>query len=163
MLLDAQIASRSVLIVSNTVVAPLYAARLRAGLGDRRVAECILEDGEERKTLATAALVFDALVANRLNRDAAVLALGGGVVGDIAGFAAACYQRGVAYVQLPTTLLAQVDSSVGGKTGRQPPRRQELDRRIPSTGRRGRRYRHADDTARSGAARRASRRSSNTG
>jgi len=116
-LLDAQIAGRAVLIVSNTVVAPLYAARLRAGLADRRVAECILEDGEERKTLQTASLVFDALVAHRLNRDATVLALGGGVIGDIAGFAAACYQRGVAYVQFPTTLLAQVDSSVGGKTG----------------------------------------------
>jgi 3-dehydroquinate synthase len=116
-LLDARVPSRSVLIVSNTVVAPLYAARVRAALGDRRVAECILEDGEERKTLPTAALVIDALVAHRLNRDATVLALGGGVVGDIAGFAAACYQRGVSYVQLPTTLLAQVDSSVGGKTG----------------------------------------------
>lgn len=116
-LLDARIASQAVLIVSNTVVAPLYGARLRAGLGGRRIAECILEDGEERKTLQTAGLVFDALVAHRLNRDATVLALGGGVVGDIAGFAAACYQRGVDYVQLPTTLLAQVDSSVGGKTG----------------------------------------------
>jgi 3-dehydroquinate synthase len=76
-----------------------------------------LPDGEQHKTLQTAGRVFDALVAHRLNRDATVLALGGGVVGDIAGFAAACYQRGVAYVQFPTTLLAQVDSSVGGKTG----------------------------------------------
>ena len=84
---------------------------------DRNVAECILPDGEQHKTLQTAGWVFDALVGKKLNRDATVLALGGGVVGDIAGFAAACYQRGIGYVQIPTTLLAQVDSSVGGKTG----------------------------------------------
>ena len=83
----------------------------------RHIAECILPDGEQHKTLQTAGWVFDALVANKMNRDATVLALGGGVVGDIAGFAAACYQRGIGYVQMPTTLLAQVDSSVGGKTG----------------------------------------------
>ena len=76
-----------------------------------------MPDGEQHKTLQTAGWVFDALVANKMNRDATVLALGGGVVGDIAGFAAACYQRGIGYVQIPTTLLAQVDSSVGGKTG----------------------------------------------
>jgi 3-dehydroquinate synthase len=79
--------------------------------------EVILPDGEAHKNLATVARILDVMVANRLARDCAVLALGGGVVGDMAGFAAACYQRGVAYVQLPTTLLAQVDSSVGGKTG----------------------------------------------
>ncbi len=105
------------LIVSNVTVAPLYLDRLRAGLAGRRVAECILADGEQHKTLATAALVFDALVENRMHRDATIFALGGGVVGDIAGFAAACYQRGIACAQIPTTLLAQVDSSVGGKTG----------------------------------------------
>jgi 3-dehydroquinate synthase len=76
-----------------------------------------LPDGERYKTLQTAGLVFDLLVDQKMNRDATVVALGGGVVGDIAGFAAACYQRGVGYVQIPTTLLAQVDSSVGGKTG----------------------------------------------
>ena len=76
-----------------------------------------MPDGEQHKTLQTAGWVFDALVGQKMNRDATVLALGGGVVGDIAGFAAACYQRGVGYVQFPTTLLAQVDSSVGGKTG----------------------------------------------
>jgi 3-dehydroquinate synthase len=76
-----------------------------------------LPDGEQHKTLQTAGWVFDALVGQKMNRDATVLALGGGVVGDIAGFAAACYQRGIGYAQLPTTLLAQVDSSVGGKTG----------------------------------------------
>jgi 3-dehydroquinate synthase len=107
----------AVLVVSNATVAPLYLGRLRAGLAGRRIAECILPDGEQYKTLLTAATVFDALVANRVHRDATIFALGGGVVGDIAGFAAACYQRGIAYVQIPTTLLAQVDSSVGGKTG----------------------------------------------
>jgi 3-dehydroquinate synthase len=105
------------LVVSNTTVAPLYLARLREALRTRRVVECILPDGEQFKTLATASIVFDALVENRLHRDTTIVALGGGVVGDIAGFAAACYQRGIAYAQVPTTLLAQVDSSVGGKTG----------------------------------------------
>jgi 3-dehydroquinate synthase len=116
-LLDGQIRGRDLLIVSNKTVARLYLARLTQGLAGRRVAECILPDGEQHKTLQTAGWVFDALVANKMNRDATVLALGGGVVGDIAGFAAACYQRGIGYVQIPTTLLAQVDSSVGGKTG----------------------------------------------
>jgi 3-dehydroquinate synthase len=116
-LLEGSIPARDVMLVSNVTVAPLWAPRLRAGLAAFRVAECILPDGEEHKTLATMSRVLDALVAARMNRDCAVLALGGGVVGDIAGFAAACYQRGVDFVQLPTTLLAQVDSSVGGKTG----------------------------------------------
>src|SRR6202521_3478656 len=116
-LLEASIRGRDVLIVTNTTVAQLYLAKLRDGLASKRVAECILPDGEQHKTLQTAAWVFDALVGNKMNRDATVLALGGGVGGDLAGFAAACYQRGVGYVQIPTTLLAQVDSSVGGKTG----------------------------------------------
>jgi 3-dehydroquinate synthase len=98
-------------------VAGLYLPKLRQGLLGRNVRECILSGGEQAKNLETAGRVFDAMVGARLNRDAVVLALGGGVVGDIAGFAAACYQRGVSYVQIPTTLLAQVDSSVGGKTG----------------------------------------------
>jgi 3-dehydroquinate synthase len=105
------------MVVTNTTVAPLYLPALRKALGERRVAECVVPDGEQHKTLQTAGRVFDALVENKLNRDATVLALGGGVVGDIAGFCAACYQRGIGYVQIPTTLLAQVDSSVGGKTG----------------------------------------------
>jgi 3-dehydroquinate synthase len=108
---------RDVLLVTNTTVGPLYSAALRRGLGERRVIEVTLPDGESHKTLATVARVMDVLVANRFARDCTVVALGGGVVGDMAGFAAACYQRGVAYVQVPTTLLAQVDSSVGGKTG----------------------------------------------
>jgi 3-dehydroquinate synthase len=116
-LLDAQIPGRDLMVVTNTTVAPLYLPALRTALGGRRVAECVLPDGEQHKTLETAGRVFDALVEHKLNRDATVLALGGGVVGDIAGFCAACYQRGIGYVQVPTTLLAQVDSSVGGKTG----------------------------------------------
>jgi 3-dehydroquinate synthase len=116
-LLAAHIRGRDLLIVTNTTVARLYLTKLTDGLAGRRVAECILPDGEQHKTLQTAGWVFDALVGKKMNRDATVLALGGGVVGDIAGFAAACYQRGIGYVQIPTTLLAQVDSSVGGKTG----------------------------------------------
>jgi 3-dehydroquinate synthase len=116
-LLDAQIPGRDLLIVTDANVAKLYLAKLTGSFTQRRIAECILPDGEQHKTLQTAGWVFDALVANKMNRDATVLALGGGVVGDIAGFSAACYQRGIGYVQIPTTLLAQVDSSVGGKTG----------------------------------------------
>jgi 3-dehydroquinate synthase len=116
-LVGGAVAARDVLVVTNTTVAPLYLAHLERSLEGKRVASVALPDGEQHKTLETVALVFDALVERRLNRDACVVALGGGVVGDMAGFAAACYQRGVDYVQVPTTLLAQVDSSVGGKTG----------------------------------------------
>ncbi len=115
-LLEAALPHGPLLVVTNTTVAPLYLPRLRAAFGARRLAECVLPDGERYKTLATLAQVYDSLAAARVNRDGAVLALGGGVVGDIAGFAAATWQRGVAIAQLPTTLLAQVDSSVGGKT-----------------------------------------------
>jgi 3-dehydroquinate synthase len=115
--MTAQVPAGDLMIVTNTTVAQLYLPTLTANFRDRRVGECILPDGEQHKTLQTAGRVFDALIFNKLNRDAIVVALGGGVVGDIAGFAAACYQRGVGYVQIPTTLLAQVDSSVGGKTG----------------------------------------------
>jgi 3-dehydroquinate synthase len=107
----------ALLIVSNTTVAPLYLARLEEGLGERLIQHCILPDGESHKTLQTASTVIDALVRHKMHRDATLVALGGGVVGDIAGFAAACYQRGIGFVQVPTTLLAQVDSSIGGKTG----------------------------------------------
>ena len=116
-LLDMQVPGRDLMIVTNTTVARLYLAKLTGSFAQRRIAESILPDGEQHKTLQTAGWVLDALVASKMNRDATVLALGGGVVGDIAGFAAASYQRGIGYVQLPTTLLAQVDSSVGGKTG----------------------------------------------
>jgi shikimate kinase/3-dehydroquinate synthase len=110
------IPARDVFVVTNDKVGPLYLARLQSSLADKRVASIQLPDGEAHKTLATVSKIFDALVAARMNRDAAIVALGGGVVGDMAGFAAACYQRGIDYVQVPTTLLAQVDSSVGGKT-----------------------------------------------
>src|SRR4029077_20608440 len=115
--LDPQLAAREVLIVSNTTVAPPSLPALSATLQARRTIEVTLPDGEAHKTLVNLSRVLDVLVANRFGRDCAVLALGGGVVGDLAGFAAASYQRGVAFVQVPTTLLAQVDSAVGGKTG----------------------------------------------
>jgi 3-dehydroquinate synthase len=114
--LDTHIASRDVMIVTNTTVAPLYLETLSQALAPRRVATAVLPDGEQYKTLQTFSQIIDALIESRLNRDAAIIALGGGVIGDMAGFAAACYQRGIDYVQVPTTLLAQVDSSVGGKT-----------------------------------------------
>ena len=114
---EQHVRARDLLVVSNTIVAPLYLASLERSLQPRRVVATILPDGESHKTLANVARILDVLVANRFARDCAVVALGGGVVGDMAGFAAATYQRGVAFLQVPTTLLAQVDSSVGGKTG----------------------------------------------
>jgi 3-dehydroquinate synthase len=116
-LFEQHLQARDLLVVSNAVVAPFYLSSLEASLTPRRVVAVILPDGESHKTLANVERILDVLVANRLGRDCAVIALGGGVVGDMAGFAAATYQRGVAFVQVPTTLLAQVDSSVGGKTG----------------------------------------------
>ncbi|EED35042.1 3-dehydroquinate synthase [Luminiphilus syltensis NOR5-1B] len=109
---------RDVILVSNDVVAPIFAARVRGALGSRRrVTEVILRDGEANKTMAAVGDILDAALADRHERGAVMVALGGGVVGDITGFAAACYLRGIDFLQLPTTLLAQVDSSVGGKTG----------------------------------------------
>jgi 3-dehydroquinate synthase len=108
---------RETLVVTNRTVGPLYLERVIAGLAGRRTTTLALPDGEQYKTLAGVESIFDALVAARVHRDGCVVALGGGVVGDMAGFAAACYQRGIGCIQLPTTLLAQVDSSVGGKTG----------------------------------------------
>jgi len=118
-LLLPHIASQQVMIVSNTTVAPLYLAAYQdclqaAGLS---VAVCVLPDGERYKNLETLTLIYDALLSARFNRDCTVLALGGGVIGDMAGYAAASFQRGVDFIQVPTTLLSQVDSSVGGKTG----------------------------------------------
>jgi 3-dehydroquinate synthase len=109
----------SAMIVSNETVAPLYAARLAEALEGLypKTDIVVLSDGEAHKTWHTLQTIFDALLAARCDRSTTVFALGGGVVGDLAGFAAACYMRGVDYVQVPTTLLAQVDSSVGGKTG----------------------------------------------
>ncbi len=106
------------LIVSNTEVAPLYAARLQESLASTyaKVLLVTLPDGEAHKDWPTLQLIFDALLQNSCDRKTVLFALGGGVVGDMAGFAAASYMRGVPFVQIPTTLLAQVDSSVGGKT-----------------------------------------------
>ncbi|NKC15759.1 MAG: 3-dehydroquinate synthase [Gammaproteobacteria bacterium] len=115
-LLAPHIGEGGALVVTNQIVADLYLKSLRSSLGAVKHACVILPDGEEHKNLATLNALFDALVSKRFGRDATILALGGGVIGDMAGFAAACYQRGIEYVQLPTTLLAQVDSSVGGKT-----------------------------------------------
>lgn len=111
-------------IVTNTVVAPLYLERLRRALGAAGIQtlEIVVPDGEQAKDWRTLDKVLDALLAARCDRQTPVIALGGGVVGDLAGFAAAVYQRGVPFVQVPTTLLAQVDSSVGGKTGINHPR-----------------------------------------
>lgn len=115
--LASHVTAQDILLVSNVTVAPLYASAVLAALAGRRVVQVLLPDGEQHKTLDHVSRVLDVLVANRFGRDGLVLALGGGVVGDLAGFTAACYQRGMAFAQLPTTLLAQVDSSVGGKTG----------------------------------------------
>jgi 3-dehydroquinate synthase len=106
----------TVAIVTNEVVAPLYLAKLRKALHGARVTEIVVADGEQAKSWQVLESVFDAMLAARCGRDTLLVALGGGVVGDLAGFAAAVYQRGIAFLQVPTTLLAQVDSSVGGKT-----------------------------------------------
>jgi 3-dehydroquinate synthase len=110
------LAGGSAAIVTNDVVAPLYLSRVRLALRGARVTDIVVPDGEQAKSWETLNRVFDALLEARCGRDTLIVALGGGVIGDLAGFAAAVYQRGVAFVQVPTTLLAQVDSSVGGKT-----------------------------------------------
>ena len=106
----------AVAVVTNETVAPLYLAKVSAALQPARVTQIVVPDGEQAKGWQTLERVFDTLLAARVGRDGLIVALGGGVVGDLAGFAAAVYQRGVDFVQVPTTLLAQVDSSVGGKT-----------------------------------------------
>ena len=111
------IASKQVLVVSNVTVAPIYLDQVLSGLADFQVETVILPDGEEYKSINTLDDIFTTLLEKRFDRGCTLVALGGGVVGDMTGFAAACYQRGVNFVQIPTTLLAQVDSSVGGKTG----------------------------------------------
>lgn len=116
-LLAPHIVGRQVAIVSNTTVAPLYLERLTHTLAGYNVLPVILPDGEAFKNWETLQTIFDGLLGARHDRRTTVIALGGGVIGDMAGFAAACYQRGVNFVQIPTTLLSQVDSSVGGKTG----------------------------------------------
>ncbi|WP_180053722.1 3-dehydroquinate synthase [Acinetobacter sp. YH12236] len=118
-LLEPYIHGKQVMIVSNDTVTPLYLDRYKAALENlgKTVATCILPDGEKYKNIEHLNLIFDALLEAGFNRDCTVLALGGGVIGDMAGFASACFQRGVYFIQVPTTLLSQVDSSVGGKTG----------------------------------------------
>ncbi|MCK5869294.1 3-dehydroquinate synthase [Methylococcaceae bacterium HT1] len=116
-LLTQHIKSKQVVIVTNETIAPLYLQQVTAHLQQYQVEVVVLPDGEQYKTLATMDIIFSTLLNNRFSRNATLIALGGGVVGDISGFAAACYQRGIPFIQIPTTLLAQVDSSVGGKTG----------------------------------------------
>ncbi|MGJ0483692.1 MAG: 3-dehydroquinate synthase [Methylomicrobium sp.] len=113
----AHIKSKQVLIVTNETVAPLYLDKVLQNLRSYQVETVILPDGEQYKTLDVLGRIFDKLLAAKFSRNATLIALGGGVIGDMGGFAAACYQRGIAFLQIPTTLLAQVDSSVGGKTG----------------------------------------------
>ncbi|TGD73180.1 3-dehydroquinate synthase [Mangrovimicrobium sediminis] len=116
-LIASHIPGSQVVLVSNDTVAPLYLDRLREAVGERRLlTEVILPDGERYKSLQQLEYIFDRILADRHSRSTTLVALGGGVIGDITGFAAACYQRGVEFLQVPTTLLAQVDSSVGGKT-----------------------------------------------
>ncbi len=119
--------SGQILVVTNTTIAPLYLEQVRHWLGQSCTSSLQLEtlslpDGEQYKQLASVEQIFDRLLELGFNRKAMIVALGGGVVGDMAGFAAACYQRGVPFLQIPTTLLSQVDSSVGGKTGVNHPR-----------------------------------------
>ena len=116
-LFTPHIVGRKVAIVTNTTVAPLYLQQLRETLHNYEITEIILPDGESYKNWETLQLIFDGLLADTHNRKTTLIALGGGVIGDMTGFAAACYQRGVNFIQVPTTLLSQVDSSVGGKTG----------------------------------------------
>lgn len=111
------IRGRQVMIITNETIAPLYLERVRNALNNWQHKELILPDGEEYKNLAVLERIFDALLQAHFDRQCTLIALGGGVIGDLVGFAAATYQRGVNFIQLPTTLLAQVDSAVGGKTG----------------------------------------------
>jgi 3-dehydroquinate synthase len=111
------IKAKQVLVVTNETVAPLYLDAVLENLRSYKVEKVILPDGEQHKSLDVLSQIFDTLLLNKFGRNATLVALGGGVIGDMGGFAAACYQRGIPFIQIPTTLLAQVDSSVGGKTG----------------------------------------------
>lgn len=116
-LIRSHVMSQRVVIVSNETIAPLYINQLKQSLNGLDYSEIVLPDGEQYKNLTTLESIFDTLLQQRCSRDTTIIALGGGVIGDITGFASACYQRGVNFIQIPTTLLSQVDSSVGGKTG----------------------------------------------
>lgn len=111
------IKGKQVIVVTNETVAPLYLERLMTQLIDYKAQAIVLPDGEQFKNWQTLQSIFDGLLKNEASRKVTLIALGGGVIGDMTGFAAACYQRGVDFIQIPTTLLSQVDSSVGGKTG----------------------------------------------
>ncbi len=115
-LLDPYVQGRDALIVTNDQLVSMYLKPVESMLSGSRVRTLVLPEGESAKTLDTLMLIFDALAEHRFGRDCVLIALGGGVIGDVTGFAAATWQRGVDYIQVPTTLLAQVDSSVGGKT-----------------------------------------------
>ncbi len=123
-LISDYILGNSALIVTNTTVAPLYLNKIEAALNEQQIRfdTAVLEDGEQYKTLENVERIVDVLIDKRHDRKTTLIALGGGVIGDITGFAAAIYQRGVNFIQIPTTLLSQVDSSVGGKTGVNHPR-----------------------------------------
>lgn len=116
-LVEPYVTGHQVMLVSNQTVAPLYLEKVQRAFGKFKCESVILPDGEEYKNLETLNLIFDALLGKRFERKSTLVAIGGGVIGDMVGFAAACYQRGVSFIQIPTTLLSQVDSSVGGKTG----------------------------------------------
>ena len=116
-LFDEFIDGQKVCIVTNNTVADLYLEKLQTQLGSYQTSAFVIEDGEQFKTVSTYSQILDHLLAQKVDRKATVIALGGGVVGDVAGFAAASCLRGINFIQVPTTLLAQVDSSVGGKTG----------------------------------------------
>ena len=115
-LLTQHIPGNSALVVTNETVAPLYLEKVTANLDGYKTKTLVLPDGEEYKNLDTLNTIYDCLLSNRFDRNSTLIALGGGVIGDITGFAAASYQRGIHLIQIPTTLLSQVDSSVGGKT-----------------------------------------------
>ncbi|MBX2869960.1 MAG: 3-dehydroquinate synthase [Acidiferrobacterales bacterium] len=116
-LLTSSLKGRQVVVISNETVAPLYLEQIERALVDYEVHTILLSDGEHTKNLNTYSEIIDQMIAVPCDRRCTIIALGGGVIGDIAGFVAATYQRGIPFVQVPTTLLAQVDSSVGGKTG----------------------------------------------
>ncbi|WP_100641298.1 3-dehydroquinate synthase [Marinobacter salexigens] len=115
--LSGYVGGSQVMIVTNDVVAPMYLEKAKACFPGKAIDTVVLPDGEKHKDWQTLNLIFDALLENKHTRKTTLVALGGGVVGDMTGFAAASYQRGVPFIQIPTTLLSQVDSSVGGKTG----------------------------------------------
>ena len=115
--LSKYIVGRQVMLVTNETIAPLYIDTVVNSLSKFEVGQVILPDGEQYKNLDHVNLIFDQLLSSKHNRTTTLIALGGGVVGDMTGFAASIYQRGIDFIQIPTTLLSQVDASVGGKTG----------------------------------------------